>query len=195
MADKESLSREVLRPIRLRPRLYFVACVVAALLGGGLAMAEMAEMAEMADETAHSPQRHSPEPSACHAMCTEHSSARHLKNNECTLNSIHSTVAGWLVEEWTAPGADSLLASARIVPALEEGKMVGLTIYGLRPHSPLAVLGVANGDTIYSIDEQELSSIDRTMEVYNELALGQPGEFALALRRNGCPLSIHLRVL
>lgn len=172
MADNASLTQQVVSPTHWRRWSYALVCVVAAFIGGGLAVAEIAATSK---------------PFPTKASLQE--------EGLCTPNLVHSTVAAWLVEDWIQEGTDALVRSARIVPAFEDGVMVGFQVHGLRAQSPLAVLGLANGDTVQAVAGMKLSSIDRSMAVYNELALGQPGEIDLEVRREGCPLTIRLKVL
>jgi type II secretory pathway component PulC len=178
MADNASLTQQVVSPTHWRPWLYALVCVVAAFIGGGLAVAEMAAT-----------------PMLFPTKASLDGNDSSQDDGLCTPTQVHSTVAAWLVEDWIREGTDALVRSATIVPAFEDGVMVGFQVRGLRAQSPLAVLGLANGDTVQAVAGTKLSSIDRSMAVYNELALAQPGEIDLEVRREGCPLTIRLTVL
>ncbi len=190
MADKTTLSPQILSPSKLDPKAYLLTCVVSAFLGFGLAMIEIS--------ATRGPQE-IPEMSTNEAIaCLSDCAARRLpapEEDQCRTTVLHSTVGAWLMEEWTETGSDELLRSARIVPAHEGGEMVGFKVYGLRSQSPLAVLGLANGDTIHSVAGTDLSSAELSMEVYRDLVLGQPGELDVEIRRNGCPFTIKLTVI
>lgn len=58
---------------------------------------------------------------------------------------------------------------ARIVPAVKNGKPDGFKLYAIRPNSVYAKLGLQNGDTLQSINNFELTSVDKALEVYTKL--------------------------
>ncbi|HUH01520.1 MAG TPA: PDZ domain-containing protein [Kofleriaceae bacterium] len=49
---------------------------------------------------------------------------------------------------------------ARVVPAMENGRPVGIKVYAMRPNSPLAKAGIRNGDTIHAVGGTPLESFD-----------------------------------
>lgn len=58
---------------------------------------------------------------------------------------------------------------ARLVPAVKNGKPDGFKLYAIRPNSVYAKLGLQNGDTLQSINNFELTSVDKALEVYTKL--------------------------
>lgn len=58
---------------------------------------------------------------------------------------------------------------ARIVPSVKDGKTNGFKLYAIRPNSVYAKLGLQNGDTLQSINNFGLTSIDQALEVYTKL--------------------------
>lgn len=58
---------------------------------------------------------------------------------------------------------------ARLVPAVKNGKPDGFKLYAIRPNSLYAKLGLQNGDTLQSINNFELTSVNQALEVYTKL--------------------------
>ena len=50
--------------------------------------------------------------------------------------------------------------SARVVPTLRDGKLIGVKLYAIRPGSPLAAIGLENGDTLRAINDIPLTTPD-----------------------------------
>jgi general secretion pathway protein C len=81
-------------------------------------------------------------------------------------------------------GNTNLLArSARIVPESKEGRAAGFRLYSVRPDGPFAKIGLQNGDVISSINGLELTSIEKSFEVYGKLR--SASHLALGVERNG----------
>ena len=57
----------------------------------------------------------------------------------------------------------------RVVPAMDNGKPLGWKLYAIRPSSIFARLGFANGDTLAAINQQQLTSADKALEIYTQL--------------------------
>jgi len=88
---------------------------------------------------------------------------------------------------------DSLLAdpmkaalSARIVPAIKNGKPVGFKLYAIRPSSIIGKLGFRNGDTILAINGYELTSPDKALEIYTKLK--SVDSLTFDIERRGSPV-------
>jgi general secretion pathway protein C len=54
----------------------------------------------------------------------------------------------------------------RIVPESKHGRIVGVRLFGVRPDSPLGLLGFENGDRVESVDGIKLSAPERALEAY-----------------------------
>jgi S1-C subfamily serine protease len=88
---------------------------------------------------------------------------------------------------------DSLLAdpmkasrSARVVPAIKNGKPVGFKLYAIRPSSIIGKLGFQNGDTILAINGYELTSPDKALEIYTKLK--SVDSLTFDIERRGSPV-------
>jgi type II secretory pathway component PulC len=58
---------------------------------------------------------------------------------------------------------------ARIVPAFREGIAVGFKLFSIRPDSFYAKIGIENGDVIRSINDIDLNTPEKALEIYNKL--------------------------
>jgi general secretion pathway protein C len=59
--------------------------------------------------------------------------------------------------------------SARVVPAMKNGKPEGFKLYAIRPNSPLAMLGLQSGDTLEGVNGFQLNSVNQALEIYTKL--------------------------
>jgi len=90
----------------------------------------------------------------------------------------------------------AFMKSGRLVPAIENGKPIGFKVFAVTPDGMLAQLGLQNGDLITAIDGRELTTPDKALEAYTQLAGRTVGQsIVLSLRRKDAPLTItyHLR--
>lgn len=62
-----------------------------------------------------------------------------------------------------------LMKTARIVPEQENGKMVGIRLFGVRPDTLLGVLGMENGDRLETINGFDMTSPEKALEAYARL--------------------------
>jgi general secretion pathway protein C len=62
-----------------------------------------------------------------------------------------------------------LMRQARIVPEQENGKMVGIRLFGVRPDTLLGLLGMNNGDRLQTINGFDMTSPEKALEAYARL--------------------------
>ncbi|MBS2018979.1 MAG: general secretion pathway protein GspC [Deltaproteobacteria bacterium] len=62
-----------------------------------------------------------------------------------------------------------LMRQARIVPEQENGKTVGIRLFGVRPDTLLGVLGMENGDRLQTINGFDMASPEKALEAYARL--------------------------
>lgn len=62
-----------------------------------------------------------------------------------------------------------LMRSARIVPEQENGKVVGIRMFGIRPDTLLGALGMENGDRLQTINGFDMTSPEKALEAYARL--------------------------
>jgi hypothetical protein len=81
----------------------------------------------------------------------------------------------------------------RVVPALRNGKPEGLKLYAIRPSSPLAKLGFANGDTVLAVNKHGLTGVDDWLDIYTKLRDAKRLE--VELLRLGEPLTLAFAIV
>jgi len=82
--------------------------------------------------------------------------------------------------------------SARVVPSMKNGKPDGFKLYAIRPSSAFARLGLANGDTLQSINGFELTSADKALEVYTKLR--EATSLEVDVTRRGKPVTLKYSI-
>lgn len=81
---------------------------------------------------------------------------------------------------------------ARVVPSMKNGKPDGFKLYAIRPSSAFAKLGLANGDTLQSINGFELTSADKALEVYTKLR--EANSLEVEVTRRGKPVTLKYSI-
>jgi general secretion pathway protein C len=80
----------------------------------------------------------------------------------------------------------------RAVPAVVDGKIIGFRLYAITAASAPGRLGLANGDTLQAINGFELTSIEKTLEVYTKLR--DASSIELSVLRRGKPLTLNVSI-
>lgn len=75
-----------------------------------------------------------------------------------------------------------LMRTFRVIPAIEDGKPVGLKLYGIRKDSVPGVFGFKNGDRLEEVNGFALATPEGGLEAYESLR-GQPKTVVLLTRR------------
>ncbi len=83
---------------------------------------------------------------------------------------------------------DAVMRSARIIPAMEGGKTLGFKLFGIRPGSPFANLGLLNGDQVTEIGGRTLDSVEAVLAALPELK--KLSKWVIRGTRKGAPLEI-----
>jgi C-terminal processing protease CtpA/Prc len=107
------------------------------------------------------------------------------------IDDTHFEVTKKLVDEFVN-SSSSLARSARVVPAVKDGKPDGFKLYAIRPSSLFAKLGFQNGDTLKRINGQDLTSLEKALEVYTKTRTAT--KFVVDILRRGSPLTITIVV-
>jgi general secretion pathway protein C len=81
---------------------------------------------------------------------------------------------------------------ARVVPAVKNGQPDGFKLYAIRPSSVYAKLGLANGDTLQSINGFDLTSADKALEVYTKLR--EATSLEVQVTRRGKPVTLKYSI-
>jgi len=71
--------------------------------------------------------------------------------------------------EALAANPNALMRVARAIPHQVNGVVDGVKLYGIRQHSPLAVLGFQNGDLLQTVNGHSLSDPSAALAAYSEL--------------------------
>jgi general secretion pathway protein C len=94
---------------------------------------------------------------------------------------------------------DKLLANpmaatkgARVTASIKNGQPNGIKLYAIRPSSVYAKLGLSNGDTIHSINGNDLDSLDKGLEVYQKVK--DESSLQVDITRRGKPMTIHYTI-
>ena len=85
-----------------------------------------------------------------------------------------------------------LMRSARIVPEQENGKVVGVRLYGIRPDTLLGTLGLQNGDRLETINGFNMASPEKALEAYARLRTAN--HLSVSVNRNGKPVNIDFNI-
>jgi general secretion pathway protein C len=86
----------------------------------------------------------------------------------------------------------AIAKGARVVPSMKNGKPDGFKLYAIRPSSAFARLGLANGDTLQSVNGFELTSADKALEVYTKLR--EATSLELEVTRRGKPVTLKYTI-
>jgi hypothetical protein len=87
----------------------------------------------------------------------------------------------------------AIARSARVVPSMKNGNMDGFKLFGIRPGTLSARLGLLNGDTLRAINGLALDEPDKALEVYTKLRTATA--LRLELERQGKPLTLSIQIV
>jgi general secretion pathway protein C len=85
-----------------------------------------------------------------------------------------------------------LMRQARIVPEQENGRTVGVRMYGIKPEALLGVLGMENGDRLQTINGFDMSSPEKALEAYARLRTAD--KLTISLNRKGSNMNIDYNI-
>lgn len=85
-----------------------------------------------------------------------------------------------------------LMRSARIVPEQENGKVVGVRLFGIRPDTLLGTLGLQNGDRLETINGFNMASPEKALEAYARLRTAD--HLTVTVNRRGKPMNIDFNI-
>jgi general secretion pathway protein C len=86
--------------------------------------------------------------------------------------------------------AQTELMKSRLVPERRGDRTLGMRIYGIKPGSALALLGLENGDRIDTIAGIDLSNPANMLDLYARLKTGVIDRLAIKLERGGRSLDL-----
>jgi general secretion pathway protein C len=85
-----------------------------------------------------------------------------------------------------------LMKTARIVPEQENGKVVGIRLFGVRPDTLLGVLGMENGDRLEKINGFDMTSPEKALEAYARLRTAD--HLTINVNRRGAPMNLDYNI-
>jgi general secretion pathway protein C len=85
-----------------------------------------------------------------------------------------------------------LMRSARVVPHEENGRVVGVKLYGIRKSSLFGKLGLQNGDMLRTINGFDMGSPDSALEAYAKLR--SASNLSVSLVRRGNPVTMDYNI-
>jgi len=85
-----------------------------------------------------------------------------------------------------------LMRSARVVPHEENGRVVGVKLYGIRKTSLFGKLGLQNGDMLRTINGFDMGSPDSALEAYAKLRSASNLSVALVRRGNAVTMEYNI---
>ncbi len=86
-----------------------------------------------------------------------------------------------------------LMRTARLIPHEENGRVVGIRVYGIRRDSLLGLLGFENGDLVTRVNGYAMTSPDTALEAY--AALPDADSLVVELMRRGTPVTLRWRLV
>jgi general secretion pathway protein C len=85
-----------------------------------------------------------------------------------------------------------LMRSARVVPHEENGRVVGVKLYGIRKTSLFGKLGLQNGDMLRTINGFDMGSPDSALEAYAKLRTASNLSLAIVRRGNAVTMEYNI---
>lgn len=117
--------------------------------------------------------------------------ASDLDANIHQVSETNYTINRGLVDRLMANQA-ALMSAARVIPHEEDGRTVGMKIYGIRRSSLLGRLGVQNGDMLRTINGFEFTDANALLQAYTQLRSAD--HLTLQLVRRGSPVSVDYQI-
>jgi general secretion pathway protein C len=85
-----------------------------------------------------------------------------------------------------------LMRQARIVPEQENGKVVGIRLFGVRPDTLLGTLGMENGDRLEKINGFDMTSPEKALEAYARLRTAD--HLTVGVNRKGQEMNLDYNI-
>lgn len=114
-----------------------------------------------------------------------------LDANITAVSDTSWSITRTLVDRLLANQA-ALMSAARVIPHEEDGRVVGVKIYGIRRSSLLGRLGIQNGDMLRTINGYELSEPNSVLEAYTNLRTAD--HLSLSVVRRGSPTTLDYSI-
>ncbi|MES1175695.1 MAG: type II secretion system protein GspC [Myxococcales bacterium] len=86
-----------------------------------------------------------------------------------------------------------LTRNVRLVPEAKDGKVIGIRLFGIRPSSLFALLGLQNSDLLESINGYSMANPEDALQAYTQLRRANALDVRLQRRGVSTSLMIHIR--
>lgn len=157
--------------------------------GGGLCQAELFKTPEGSRTAPSAPLPPStPAPTSGGAPSVPEDIAKGIQRVSSTEFNVDRGVVDKILENQA-----DLMKQARIVPEKENGKVVGIRMYGVRPETLLGTLGMENGDRLQTINGFDVSSPEKALEAYARLRAGA-SKLTVQVNRKGQTLNLDYNI-
>ena len=158
------------------------------LSGGTRCQALLFKQPEVAKPTAPTTPTPTPTPSpAGSGKPLDPSIASGIQKRSATEFDIDRAVVDKILENQA-----DLMRQARIVPEQENGKTVGIRMYGIRPDTLLGHLGMQNADRLQTINGFDMASPEKALEAYARLRTAD--KLTVSLNRNGQNINLDYNI-
>ena len=114
-----------------------------------------------------------------------------IKNGIQKISATEFKVDRGVVDKILENQAD-LMKQARIVPEQENGKVVGIRLFGVRPDTLLGTLGMENGDRLEKINGFDMTSPETALEAYARLRTAD--HLTVSLNRRGQETNVDYNI-
>ncbi len=128
-----------------------------------------------------------PPPAAGGAGALDPSIARGISKISATEFNVDRGVVDKILENQS-----DLMRQARIVPEQENGKVVGIRLFGVRPETLLGVLGMENGDRLQTINGFDMASPEKALEAYARLRTAD--HLTVQVNRRGSNMNLDYNI-
>lgn len=153
--------------------------------GGSLCQATLFDKAEVPAPTpAPAP---APPATRGHAKALDPELAKGIQKVSANEYNIDRGVVDKILENQA-----DLMRQARIVPEQENGRVVGIRLFGVRNDTLLGVLGMENGDRLQTINGFDMASPEKALEAYARLRTAD--KLTISLNRKGQNMNIDYNI-
>ena len=154
--------------------------------GGALCQASLFEHADIKPAAAPAPSS-SAAPTSGGAKPLDPAMAKGIKKTGPNEWDIDRAVVDKILENQA-----DLMRQARIVPEQENGRVVGIRLFGVKPDALLGTLGMQNGDRLQTINGFEMGSPEKALEAYARLRTAD--KLNITLNRNGANMNLDYNI-
>jgi general secretion pathway protein C len=156
-------------------------------LAGGSQLCQAPMFAPPAGASATAPAPPAPAPAPGGPGALDPAIAKGIQKVSATEFNVDRGVVDKILENQA-----DLMRQARIVPEQENGKMVGIRMFGVRPETLLGVLGMENGDRLQTINGFDMTSPEKALEAYARLRTSD--HLTVQVNRKGANMNLDYNI-